>query len=156
MFVDFIAKFPCWAFASDIKRLRRHWGQTSFVPRSRFTDAQASSITTSAACSHVLPNPLTVCRYHSLVVEEASLPRELAVTARTDDGLVMAIAHRDIPVVGVQFHPEAVLTEDGYELLSNFLDIAGVRMSRAAEPIVEHRTLPTIDNWPEIVTPITF
>jgi anthranilate synthase/aminodeoxychorismate synthase-like glutamine amidotransferase len=103
-----------------------------------------------------LPSPLTVCRYHSLVVEELSLPGELAVTARSDDGLVMALEHREFPVVGVQFHPEAALTEYGYELLSNFLNIAGVRTSPGAEPIVEHQTLPTIDTWPEIATPITF
>ena len=73
-----------------------------------------------------LPNPLTVGRYHSLVVEEKSLPPELAVTARTADGTVMALAHRQYPVVGVQFHPESILTRGGYELLANFLRLAGL------------------------------
>jgi anthranilate synthase/aminodeoxychorismate synthase-like glutamine amidotransferase len=73
-----------------------------------------------------LPNPLTVGRYHSLVVEEKSLPPELAVTARTADGTVMALAHRQHPVVGVQFHPESILTRGGYELLANFLRLAGL------------------------------
>jgi anthranilate synthase component II len=73
-----------------------------------------------------LPNPLTVGRYHSLVVEEKSLPPELAVTARTADGTVMGLAHRQYPVVGVQFHPESILTRGGYELLANFLWLAGL------------------------------
>ncbi len=73
-----------------------------------------------------LPSPLTVGRYHSLVVAEETLPKELAVTARTDDGVVMALAHERLPVVGVQFHPESILTSGGYELLANFLRIAGV------------------------------
>lgn len=105
--------------------------------------------------AHV-PRPLTVCRYHSLVVEESSLPRELAVTARTSDGLVMAIEHREFPVVGVQFHPEAALTEYGYELLSNFLDIAGVGVTRAKRPIVDRETVSNVKPWPAIATPITF
>lgn len=77
-----------------------------------------------------LRSPLRCGRYHSLVVEEASLPPELAVTARTADGVVMAIAHRDRPVVGVQFHPESVLTEGGYALLANFLRLAGLDVPR--------------------------
>lgn len=72
-----------------------------------------------------VPSPLRVCRYHSLVVDEPSLPEELQVTARADDGAVMAIAHRDRPVYGVQFHPEATLTEHGYRLLANLLTEIG-------------------------------
>jgi anthranilate synthase/aminodeoxychorismate synthase-like glutamine amidotransferase len=77
-----------------------------------------------------LPSPLTVGRYHSLVVEEESLPPELAVTARTEGGVVMAFAHRQHPVIGVQFHPESILTHGGYELLANFLRIAGLSVPR--------------------------
>ncbi len=72
------------------------------------------------------PNPLTACRYHSLIVDDASLPPQLQVTARTTDGIVMAIAHRALPVVGVQFHPESILTDSGYLLLANFLKLAGL------------------------------
>lgn len=68
-----------------------------------------------------LPSPLRVGRYHSLIVDRATLPDELEVTAETVDGLVMAIAHRDRPIVGVQFHPEAILTEAGLDLLANFI-----------------------------------
>jgi anthranilate synthase/aminodeoxychorismate synthase-like glutamine amidotransferase len=69
-----------------------------------------------------LPNPLRGCRYHSLVVDEATLPNCLHVTARTDDGTVMAIRHRTLPVVGLQFHPESILTECGEVMLAAFLD----------------------------------
>jgi anthranilate synthase component 2/para-aminobenzoate synthetase component 2 len=73
-----------------------------------------------------LPNPLAVGRYHSLVVDEASLPAELTVTARADDDTIMALAHRDHPVFGVQFHPESILTEGGFEMLAGFLRLAGL------------------------------
>jgi anthranilate synthase/aminodeoxychorismate synthase-like glutamine amidotransferase len=68
-----------------------------------------------------LPNPLEATRYHSLVVERATLPACLEVTAETTDGTVMGLRHRDLPVEGVQFHPESILTVGGHELLRNFL-----------------------------------
>jgi len=71
-----------------------------------------------------LPVPLTATRYHSLVIAEDAWPRELAVTARSDDGAVMGVRHRDLPVEGVQFHPEAILTESGPRMLQNFLHMA--------------------------------
>ncbi|MBX3435192.1 MAG: aminodeoxychorismate/anthranilate synthase component II [Pirellulales bacterium] len=76
-----------------------------------------------------LPRPLTVCRYHSLIVERESLPDLLDVTATTADGIVMALTHRAHPTFGVQFHPEAILTEGGYGLLANFLAAAGLSTS---------------------------
>ena len=74
-----------------------------------------------AGVFHGLPNPLTATRYHSLVIEKKSLPTCLEVTAWTDDGEIMGVRHRDLPVEGVQFHPESILTEKGHELLANFL-----------------------------------
>lgn len=71
-----------------------------------------------------LPNPFEAGRYHSLVVREEGLPPELEITARSEDGLVMALAHRDKRVFGVQFHPESVLTPEGERLLFNFLRFA--------------------------------
>ena len=71
-----------------------------------------------------LSNPFEAGRYHSLVVAEDAIPADLAVTARSDDGLVMALAHRSRPVFGVQFHPESVLTPEGERLLANFLGVA--------------------------------
>jgi para-aminobenzoate synthetase component II len=73
-----------------------------------------------------LPNPFEATRYHSLVVERASLPDALEVTAWTEDGLVMGVRHRTHPVVGVQFHPESICTPVGHRLLAAFLDGAGV------------------------------
>jgi anthranilate synthase component II len=83
--------------------------------------------------------PFKATRYHSLVVDRASMPRELEVTAETDDGLVMGLAHATLPVHGVQFHPESIASEHGHLLLKNFLDIAqawngadGRRVGKAA------------------------
>lgn len=70
-----------------------------------------------------IPNPYTVTRYHSLVVERDSLPDCLEVTAWTDDGEIMGLRHKELSVEGVQFHPESILTEHGHALLKNFLDI---------------------------------
>lgn len=68
-----------------------------------------------------LPSPLTACRYHSLVLEPTSVPDSLEVTARTADGIVMGVRHREHDVEGVQFHPESILTGCGHDLLRNFL-----------------------------------
>jgi len=68
-----------------------------------------------------LPSPFQATRYHSLVVDESTLPECFVVTARADDGQIMGIAHREDPVVGVQFHPESILTQYGHKLLHNFL-----------------------------------
>jgi anthranilate synthase/aminodeoxychorismate synthase-like glutamine amidotransferase len=71
-----------------------------------------------------LPEPFEATRYHSLVVAADSVPPVLEVTARTDDGVVMALRHRELPVEGVQFHPESILTHAGHQLLANFLALA--------------------------------
>jgi len=71
-----------------------------------------------------LPNPFEATRYHSLAVERDSLPAELEVSASTGDGEIMALRHRALAVVGVQFHPESILTQAGKALLGNFLDLA--------------------------------
>jgi anthranilate synthase component 2 len=70
-----------------------------------------------------IPSPFTATRYHSLIVERASLPDCLEVTAETADGTIMALAHRTQPVFGVQFHPESIASEYGHELLRNFLNL---------------------------------
>ena len=72
-----------------------------------------------------LPEPFVATRYHSLVVEPATLPDVLEVTASTDDGVIMGVRHRELPVEGVQFHPESVLTPSGPTLLANFLAATG-------------------------------
>ncbi|MDJ1008763.1 MAG: aminodeoxychorismate/anthranilate synthase component II [Paracoccaceae bacterium] len=69
-----------------------------------------------------LPSPLAATRYHSLVVERATLPEVLEVTAELEDGTIMGLRHRALPVEGVQFHPESIASEHGHKLLANFLD----------------------------------
>ena len=70
-----------------------------------------------------LADPFTATRYHSLIVERKSLPRELTITAETDDGIIMGVRHRRHKLEGVQFHPESVLTQSGKQLLQNFLSL---------------------------------
>jgi len=68
-----------------------------------------------------LKNPFAAMRYHSLVIDPASCPAELEVTARSEDGVIMGVRHRSLPIEGVQFHPESILTDEGKKLLKNFL-----------------------------------
>lgn len=82
-----------------------------------------------------IPTRFQVARYHSLVIEPASLPDSILATAWADDGTIMAIQHRLHPVYGVQFHPESILTTAGYQVLANFLVLAGL----------EHNALPSED-----------
>jgi anthranilate synthase/aminodeoxychorismate synthase-like glutamine amidotransferase len=70
-----------------------------------------------------LPNPFEAMRYHSLVVSEATLPDCLEITAKSDQGELMGLRHRELPIEGVQFHPESIMTPDGVQLLKNFLDV---------------------------------
>jgi anthranilate synthase component 2 len=70
-----------------------------------------------------LPDPYSAIRYHSLIVDPQSLPAELEITAQTDEGVIMGVAHKSLPVHGVQFHPESIDTEHGHKLLANFLDL---------------------------------
>jgi anthranilate synthase component II len=79
---------------------------------------------TGTGVFHGINGPLKATRYHSLVVERASMPRELAVNAETADQLVMGLMHNTLPVHGVQFHPESIASEHGHLMLKNFLDIA--------------------------------
>jgi anthranilate synthase/aminodeoxychorismate synthase-like glutamine amidotransferase len=101
------------------------------------------------------PQPLRACRYHSLIVEEASLPPLLEVTAKTDDNIVMGLRHKEWPVVGLQFHPEAVLTDAGYLLLANFLRLAGIE-PRFVPEVIDERPPGDLDQPPVPREPITF
>jgi anthranilate synthase component II len=74
-----------------------------------------------------LKTPFTATRYHSLSVRKEDLPKDLEVTAWTEDGEIMGVQHKTRPVFGVQFHPESIATECGHDLLANFLDVAGVK-----------------------------
>lgn len=97
-----------------------------------------------AGVLHDLPTPFTATRYHSLAVEEPTLPAELQVTGRTPGGVVMALRHRDKPIEGVQFHPESVLTQGGHTLLATWLtgcgdDQASVRAPGLAQKVEDKR-----------------
>jgi para-aminobenzoate synthetase component 2 len=87
-----------------------------------------------------LPSPFIATRYHSLAAEPARFPAELEVTARTADGIIMGLRHRELPVEGVQFHPESVLTEHGHRMLANWLvqcgDAGAVGRSAGLAPVV--------------------
>ena len=87
-----------------------------------------------AGVLHGLADPFTATRYHSLTVDPATLPPELEVTGRTESGVVMALRHRDLPLEGVQFHPESVLTEGGHQLLANWLVNCGDREAPSRVP----------------------
>jgi len=86
-----------------------------------------------------LGGPLVAARYHSLVVEEASLPACLEVSARTEDGTVMALRHRDFPLEGLQFHPESILTDTGFPLLAGFLRRAGLDTPAELPTVLDER-----------------
>lgn len=79
-----------------------------------------------------VPQPFTATRYHSLAIVDSTVPAELTVTSRTQGGVIMGVQHATAPVYGVQFHPESVLTEGGYQLIANWLTIAGLSTAKSA------------------------
>jgi anthranilate synthase component II len=79
-----------------------------------------------------LPNPFTATRYHSLIVQRASLPEVLVPTAWTEDETIMGLRHAELPIYGVQFHPESIATSHGHDILRNFLRLAGAKVPVAA------------------------
>lgn len=87
-----------------------------------------------------LPSPFTATRYHSLTIDPATVPDELVPTGHTESGVIMAVRHRDLPLHGVQFHPESVLTEGGHRILANWLELCGledaVQRSAGLSPLV--------------------
>ncbi|QNG20788.1 aminodeoxychorismate/anthranilate synthase component II [Rhodococcus triatomae] len=85
-----------------------------------------------------LPDPFTATRYHSLTVLPETIPEELEVTGRTDSGIVMAMRHRELPIHGVQFHPESVLTQGGHRMLANWLAVAGEAPDEGLVATLEH------------------
>ncbi|MHA1524019.1 MAG: anthranilate synthase component II, partial [Alphaproteobacteria bacterium] len=88
-----------------------------------------------------LPKFFNATRYHSLTIDPASLPAEFTVTARADDGVIMGIAHKNLPLYGVQFHPESIATEQGHAVLANFLKLAKI----AIRPLPGKKPKPARD-----------
>ena len=80
-----------------------------------------------------IKKPVQVARYHSLSVQESTLPEELEVTARSDDGEIMAMRHREYPIYGLQFHPESVMTPEGSAMIRNFLETAGTAVNGSTD-----------------------
>jgi anthranilate synthase component II len=103
-----------------------------------------------------LPSPMLGCRYHSLVAERKTLPKEFEVTAWTDDGTIMGIEHRERPLVGIQFHPESILTDYGYPLLAAFLRRAGASLPAELPTIDSERVAPAELDFLPPVGPVTF
>lgn len=79
-----------------------------------------------------VPQPFTATRYHSLAVVDSTVPDDLIVTSRTSGGVIMGLRHTSAPLFGVQFHPESVLTQGGYQMLANWLSVAGLASAKAA------------------------
>jgi anthranilate synthase/aminodeoxychorismate synthase-like glutamine amidotransferase len=92
-----------------------------------------------------LANPLQVGRYHSLIIDPATLPDALLATAWTEDGIIMAIEHREVPVFGVQFHPESILTPCGYRILASFLRLAGLETRPIPSPDLAEQAAPVLE-----------
>ena len=96
--------------------------------------------TTAPGSSRGCRSPFTATRYHSLTIDPATLPDELVANGHTDSGIIMAVRHRDLPLHGVQFHPESVLTEGGHRMLANWLALCGdadaVERSVGLSPLV--------------------
>jgi para-aminobenzoate synthetase component 2 len=88
-----------------------------------------------------VPQPFTATRYHSLAVVDSTVPDDLVVTSRTEGGVIMGVRHESLPIYGVQFHPESVLTEGGYRMLGNWLAVAGLpeaaETARGLTPLVK-------------------
>ena len=104
-----------------------------------------------------LPSPLAVGRYHSLVVDPANLPSDLRPTAWTEDKVLMAFEHSQLPVFGVQFHPESILTECGYDLLANFLRLAGATINTEPKDLARDEFVePRAQRPPLPARPVTF
>ena len=92
-----------------------------------------------------LPSPFTATRYHSLTVIPETIPDELDVTGRTDSGIVMAMRHKDLPIHGVQFHPESVLTEGGHRMLANWLVVCGIDVDDALVTRLEQQLAAAVE-----------
>jgi anthranilate synthase component 2 len=129
------AKLPLLGVCLGHQSLGQAFGGT-VVRAPQVMHGKTSAIThDSTGVFQGLPSPFQATRYHSLIVREDDLPACFAVNARSADGIIMGMRHRELPLHGVQFHPESIATEHGHALLANFLRIAGMtpkRLEKAA------------------------
>ena len=99
---------------------------------------------TDAGVLHGLPDPFTATRYHSLTILPETLPEALEVTGRTDSGVIMAVRHTELPIHGVQFHPESILTEGGHRMLANWLGYCGAAPDEGLVRTLETEVADTV------------
>ncbi|OBB56409.1 anthranilate synthase component II [Mycobacterium sp. 852013-51886_SCH5428379] len=99
-----------------------------------------------------LPDPFTATRYHSLTILPDTVPEELEVTARTDSGIIMGVRHTELPIHGVQFHPESILTEGGHRMLANWLGYCGQAPDETLVAQLENEVATAIQSSPLVVT----
>jgi anthranilate synthase component 2 len=123
MIAAFAGKIPLLGVCLGHQSIGQHFGG-KVVPASRLMHGKTSPVRhQNTDLFKGLPNPMEATRYHSLLVERESLPDCLQVTAETQEGEIMGLAHKNLPVWGVQFHPESIATQDGMHLLENFLKL---------------------------------
>jgi anthranilate synthase/aminodeoxychorismate synthase-like glutamine amidotransferase len=123
----FAGRVPVLGVCLGHQAIVQHYGGEIVAAKSLMHGKTSLVTHDGAGIFEGLPNPFEAGRYHSLAANQASVPEALVVTARTEEGEIMGVRHRDLNVVGVQFHPESVLTPDGPMLLGNFLRLSGGR-----------------------------
>ena len=120
---EFAGKLPILGVCLGHQSIGAAFGG-NIVRAGRVMHGKTSTLTHNRQdCFANIPTPYTVVRYHSLVIERSTLPAELSITAESDDGEIMGVRHKTLPVWGVQFHPESIMTEYGHDLLKNFLSL---------------------------------
>ncbi|WP_420140386.1 anthranilate synthase component II [Sphingomonas sp.] len=123
-------KRPLLGVCLGHQAIGQHFGGTVTRARTLMHGKTSPVIHDDSGMFAGIPSPFTATRYHSLVVEDA--PDVLIANARTEDGTVMGFRHRDLPIHGVQFHPESIATQHGHDLLANFITIAGIKVAERA------------------------
>ena len=118
----FAGKIPLLGVCLGHQSIGQAFGGRIVHARTLMHGKNSSIHHTGAGVFRGLPNPFSATRYHSLVIDRESLPECLEVTAWTEDGEIMGVRHKTLPIEGVQFHPEAILTEHGHDLLRNFVE----------------------------------
>ena len=123
IFKDLAGKVPVFGVCLGHKALGEAFGG-KIVRAAKLMHGKTSAIQHDGkTIFKSVPSPMTATRYHSLIVEEKSLPQELEVSARSEDGTIMGLRHKNLPIEGVQFHPESILTDHGKKLIANFLKL---------------------------------